>query len=158
MSVTEAATKTVWAIDASHTMAEFGVKHMMVSTTKGRFGNVQGTIELDETDITRSAITVEIDVASIDTHDEKRDGHLKSPDFFDVENHPAMTFVSTKIETGKGDGLAVTGDLTIRGTTLPVVLDVEFGGRGVSPWGTEVIAYTATTSVKISLEVEAVKQ
>lgn len=175
-------TKTVWAIDASHTVAEFGIKHMMVSTTKGRFADVQGTIELDEADIANSSVRVEIDVASIDTHDEKRDAHLRSPDFFDAENHPKITFVSTKIEPEKGDRFRVMGDLTIRGTTRPVVLDAEFGGRGTTPWGSEVIAYTASTqisrkdfgltwnvgleaggvlvgdTVKISLEVEAIKQ
>jgi len=164
-------TKTVWAIDASHTVAEFGIKHMMVSTTKGRFADVQGTIELDEADIANSSVRVEIDVASIDTHDEKRDAHLRSPDFFDAENHPKITFVSTKIEPEKGDRFRVMGDLTIRGTTRPVVLDAEFGGRGTTPtqisrkdfgltWnvGLEAGGVLVGDTVKISLEVEAIKQ
>ncbi len=173
---------TTWAIDAGHSLAEFGVKHMMLSTTKGRFSDLSGTIVLNEANVANSSVDVSINVASIDTHDEKRDGHLKSADFFDVENHPAITFKSTKVEDEGNGKLAVTGDLTIRGVTKSVTLDTEFSGRGTSPWGSEVIAYSAETSisrkefglewnvaleaggvlvgdkVKISIEAEAVKQ
>jgi len=176
------ATTTSWAIDAGHSLAEFGVKHLMVSTTKGRFSEITGTINLDERNLENSSVDVTINVASVDTHDEKRDGHLKSADFFDVENHPKITFKSTKVEPNGKDRLNVTGDLTIRGVTRSVVLDTEFNGRGRSPWGSEVIAYAAQTSisrkefglewnvaletggvlvgdkVKISIEAEAVKQ
>src|SRR5690606_26693928 len=105
--------------------------HMMFATAKGSFGNVSGTIVIDNEDITNSSVDVTIDAASIDTRDEKRDGHLKSADFFDVENHPHLTFKSTKVEQ-HGDDLKITGDLTIRGTTHPVVLDAEFNGQGVN--------------------------
>jgi polyisoprenoid-binding protein YceI len=175
-------TKTTWAIDPSHTVAEFGVKHLMVSTTKGRFSDVTGSIELDESDITRSRVDVEIGVDSITTHDERRDAHLRSDDFFAVETYPKMTFTSTQVESNGKDRLNVTGDLTIRGVTRPVTLDVEFNGRATSPWGAEVIAYSAQTTinrkdfglnwnvaleaggvtvgdkVKISIEAEAIKQ
>jgi polyisoprenoid-binding protein YceI len=112
-------------IDPSHTSAQFAVKHAMVSTVKGEFGKVTGTVNVDEKDITKSSIDAEIDVSTIDTRNADRDGHLKSPDFFDVANHPKMTFKSTKVEKVAGGKLKVTGNLTIRGTTKPVVLDVE---------------------------------
>jgi polyisoprenoid-binding protein YceI len=172
----------VWAIDAGHSVAEFGVKHMMVSTTKGRFTEVSGTIAVDDADITKSSVDVTINVASVNTFDEKRDAHLKSPDFFDAETYPTITFKSTKIEPKGDDEYKVTGDLTIRGVTRPVVLDAEANGRSATPWGTEVIAFSAETSisrkdfglnwnvaleaggvlvgdkVKIAIETEAIKQ
>jgi polyisoprenoid-binding protein YceI len=175
-------TISTWAIDASHTTAEFGVKHLMVSTVKGRFSKLEGTVNLDESDITRSSVSVTIDVASVDTRDEGRDAHLRSADFFDVENYPTMTFKSTRVEPNGKDRLKITGDLTIRDITRPVVLESEFGGRGGTPWGTEVISYSAETTisrkdwnmefnipldgggvvvgdkVKISIEFEAIKQ
>jgi polyisoprenoid-binding protein YceI len=175
-------TTTTWEIDTSHTVAEFGVKHLMVSTTKGRFSDVTGTIELDESDVTRSRVDVSIGVASITTHDERRDAHLKSDDFFAADTYPKLTFTSTKVEANGEDRLNVTGDLTIRGVTRPVTLDVEFNGRATSPWGAEVIAYSAQTTinrkdfglnwnlaleaggvtvgekVKISIDAEAIKQ
>jgi polyisoprenoid-binding protein YceI len=175
-------TTSTWAIDAGHSYAEFGVKHLMVSTTKGRFSDIAGEITLDESDVSNSSVDVTINVASIDTHDEKRDGHLRSADFFDADNFPVITFKSTKVEANGKDRLNVTGDLTIRGVTKSIVLDTEFNGRGKSPWGAEVIAYAAETSisrkefglewnvaletggvlvgdkVKIAIEAEAVKQ
>jgi polyisoprenoid-binding protein YceI len=175
-------TTSTWTIDASHSLAEFSVKHMMVSNVKGRFGELSGTIQLDEADITKSSVDVSINVASIDTRDEKRDAHLKSPDFFDVENFPVITFKSTKVDQNGRDRLNVTGDLTIHGTTRPVILETELNGRSPSPWGTEVIAFSAQTTisrkdwdmnfniplesggvvvgdkVKVSIEVEAIKQ
>jgi len=173
---------SVWAIDASHSMVEFGVKHLMVSTTKGRFTDITGTVTVDENDVTKSKVDVTIKVDSLSTFDEKRDGHLKSPDFFDVENYPTITFKSTKIEPRSSDRIDVTGDITIHGVTRQLTLQAEFNGRGTSPWGSEVVAYSAETSisrkdfgmgwnaaleaggvvvgdkVKIALEIEAVKQ
>jgi polyisoprenoid-binding protein YceI len=175
-------TKSIWAIDPGHTVAEFGVKHLMVSTVKGRFTEVSGAIEIDESDISRSRVDVAINVASINSHDEKRDAHLRSDDFFAAEQFPQITFASTKVEPNGKDRLNVTGDLTIRGVTLPVTLAVDFNGRAVTPWGSEVIAYGAETTinrkdfglnwnialeaggvtvgdkVKISIESEAIKQ
>ena len=147
--MTQAAEQQVstWTIDPSHSSVEFAVKHMMISTVKGSFGAIEGSVVLDEEDVTRSQINATIDVSSIDTRDEKRDAHLRSPDFFDVENHPAMTFVSRRIERAGEDRLKVTGDLTIRGTTREVTLDVEDLGRGQDPWGGTRASFTATGKI-----------
>ncbi len=145
--MTDTATRTiVWTIDTAHSVVEFAVKHMMFATSKGRFADVTGTITLDNEQIENSAVDVTIGAASINTHDEKRDGHLRSADFFDVENHPALTFRSTGVARD-GDDLEITGDLTIRGVTRPVVLKAEFNGQGVNPWGQQVLSYSAKTKV-----------
>src|SRR5689334_12885535 len=89
---------STWQIDPKHSLVEFSVRHMMITTVKGRFGDVKGTITLDDADVTRSSVEVEIDVNSIDTRDEQRDGHLKSPDFFDVVTHSTIAFKSTRVE------------------------------------------------------------
>ncbi len=138
----ETATST-WTIDPAHTAVEFSVRHLMITTVKGRFGTVSGTLVLDEASIERSKVEVEIDVNSIDTREDKRDAHLRSADFFDVENHPKLTFVSRRVERS-GDGLKMTGDLTIRGTTKEITLDVEDLGRARDPWGGDRAAFTAT--------------
>src|SRR5579864_5437117 len=110
---------TTWNIDPVHSVAEFKVKHMMISNVKGHFTGVTGVLTLDETNVANSHAEASIDAASISTRDQQRDAHLKSPDFFDVERFPALTFKSTRV-TGTGDGeLAVTGDLTIHGVTRP---------------------------------------
>ena len=112
-------------IDTAHTAAQFAVKHMMVSTVRGQMGKVTGTVVYDAADVTKSKVEASIDVTGINTRDEKRDAHLKSPDFFDVAQFPAMTFVSTKVEAAGAGKLRVTGDLTMHGVTKSVVLDVE---------------------------------
>jgi polyisoprenoid-binding protein YceI len=140
-------TRVVWTIDPSHSLVEFGVKHMMFTTVKGRFTGVSGTITLDEENLADSQVDVTIDAASVDTRDEKRDAHLRSADFFDVEQFPTITFVSTRVEPKGDDDLTVYGDLTIHGVTRPVALAATFNGRGVNPWGAEVAGYTATTRV-----------
>jgi polyisoprenoid-binding protein YceI len=128
--MTDTATKTtVWTIDSSHSVVEFAVKHMVFATSKGRFSEVAGQLTIDNENIENSHVEVEIGAASVDTRDEKRDAHLRSADFFDVENHPTLTFKSTGVEAD-GDDLKIAGDLTIRGVTRPVVLEAEF--RGVS--------------------------
>jgi polyisoprenoid-binding protein YceI len=137
---------TVWTIDTSHSQVEFAVKHMMFSTVKGSFEGVSGTITLDEQNPANSSVQVEIDPATISTRDEKRDAHLRSADFFDVQQFPTMTFVSTGVEP-KGDDLTITGDLTMHGVTRQVVLDAEFNGRGMSPFGMEVISYSASAKI-----------
>ena len=114
-----------WQIESANTSAQFSVRHMMVSNVKGRFGKVTGTLNLDDKDPTKSKVDIVIDASSIDTAQPKRDAHLKSPDFFDVANHPNLTFTSTKIvKAGKGR-FKVTGDLNMRGVSKAVVLDVE---------------------------------
>jgi len=127
---------SVWDIDATHSSAEFSIKHMMVATVKGRFDKVTGTINLDDKNPTKSTVDLIIDPSTIDTHEPKRDGHLKSPDFFDVAKFPTITFKSTKIEkSGKGK-FKVTGDLTMHGVTKPVSLVVEGPSAPMkNPWG-----------------------
>jgi polyisoprenoid-binding protein YceI len=137
-------TTTTWTIDPSHSALEFAVRHMMITTVKGRFSDVQGTVVLDEQDVTRSRVDVVIETGSIDTRDERRDAHLRSADFFDVEKHPHMTFVGRRVERAAGDGLRLVGDLTIRGTTREIALEVEDLGRGRDPWGGERASFTAT--------------
>jgi polyisoprenoid-binding protein YceI len=129
-------------IDPTHSNVEFAVRHMMITTVKGRFGDVKGTVELPEQGEPRLDIT--IGTASVDTRSEQRDTHLRSADFFDAETHPEMRFVSTKAER-VADGWKVTGNLTIKGTTKPVVLTVAEEGAAVDPWGNQKVAYSATT-------------
>ncbi len=134
-TATIAAPATTWQIDPSHTDVEFGVRHLMISTVKGRFGAVQGSVILDPTTPKAAKIDVTIDVTSIDTREAKRDAHLRSPDFFDVDHFPAMTFTGGTV-SGDADGeFTLTGDLTIRGVTRPITLDVTFEGAGNDPWG-----------------------
>lgn len=135
-----------WQVDPVHSHVGFSVKHMMVTTVRGRFTSYRGTFALDSTDFTRSRFEGEIDVASIDTGNADRDGHLRTGDFFDAENHPKITFKSTSIEA-KGDGeYVVNGDLTIRGVTRPVSLDVEYHGTSKNPYG-KIVAGLAARGV-----------
>lgn len=124
-----------WQLDASHSHVGFSVKHMMVSTVKGQFKNYTGTLAIDEADLTKSVISGEIEVASIDTRDNGRDDHLRSADFFDVANHPTIGFVSKRIEAKGGNEYTVYGDLTIRGITHEVALEAEYHGLAKDPWG-----------------------
>lgn len=136
-----------WIIDNSHSVAEFAIKHMMVSTTKGRFQDVSGTLEWDETNPAQSKVEAVIQVASITTNDEKRDGHLVSPEFFDVAQFPTINFNSTKVEKIDNNEYRVFGDLSIHGVTKPVILTVEYNGQGKSPFGHTVAGFTATTKI-----------
>jgi polyisoprenoid-binding protein YceI len=125
-----------WAIDSSHSAAHFSVRHMMVSDVRGTFEKVTGTVNLDDKEPSKSEVDVKIDVASLETRDDKRDEHLKSPDFFDAANHPQITFKSTQIKKAGKDKYKVTGDLTMKGVTKPVTLDVVGPSQPVkSPWG-----------------------
>jgi len=128
--------QSIWTIDTSHTTAQFSVRHMMVSTVRGHFQGVTGTLSLDESDVTKSKIEVSIDATTIDTRDEKRDTHLKSADFFDVEKHPKITFTSSKV-TQKSEGhLLVEGTLDMHGVSKPVTLEVEgLTPAFKNPWG-----------------------
>ncbi len=114
-----------WRIDTSHSAAGFAVKHMLVSTVRGTLGPVSGTVTYDGKDISTVKADVSIDVAGIDTENEGRDTHLRSADFFDAANHPKVTFVSKRVEPGAGGAFKLIGDLTMRGVTKEVVLDVE---------------------------------
>jgi len=138
---------TKWDFDLSHSSINFHVRHLMVSKVHGRFSKWGGTLLLDEADLTKSQLDVSIDASSIDTKDEKRDGHLRSADFFDVEKFPAITFKSTKIEK-TSDGYKVTGNFTIKDVTKEVVLDVEGDGQQVKdPWGGTRTGFSATTKL-----------
>ena len=112
-----------WNIDGSHSRTGFSVKHLVISDVKGDFAKTSGAAQIDEADLSKSSVAVTIETASVDTRDEKRDGHLKSADFFDVAKFPTITFKSTKVEAGKDGALTVTGDLTMRGVTKPVTLE-----------------------------------
>jgi polyisoprenoid-binding protein YceI len=136
----------VYQIDSSHTSVEFVARHLMISKVRGRFDDVSGTVTIAEVP-EDSHVEVTIDANSLSTKDAQRDAHLRSPDFFDVEKYPTLSFYSTKVELG-GDGrFRLHGELTIAGTTKPVVLDGEFEGAGATPWGTTAIGFTAATEV-----------
>lgn len=139
---------STWNIDPAHAVAEFKVKHMMISNVKGRFTAVKGSIHFDETDITKSSIEATIAVNSLATGDPQRDAHLKSPDFLDADRYPTMTFQSKEVAK-RGDGeLSVAGDLTIHGVTLPVVFAVEGPtAPGKDPWGNTRVGVSAATKV-----------
>jgi len=141
-------TTTTWNIDPVHTMAEFKVRHMMITNVKGHFTGVTGMLTLDEQDITKSHVEASIDAASINTREADRDTHLKSADFLDVEKFPKLTFTSTRVaRTGEGE-LQVEGDLTIHGVTRKVVFTVEGPTPpGKDPWGNTRIGLTATTKI-----------
>ncbi len=138
---------TTWNIDPVHSVAEFKVKHMMISNVKGQFTGVSGTLKLDEADISNSSVEASIDASSINTREAQRDAHLKSADFFDVEKFPTLTFKSTGVSRKEGE-LAVEGELTIHGVTRKVVFDVEGPtAPGKDPWGNTRIGLSAATKI-----------
>ena len=175
------ATSTTWKIDPAHTNVEFATKHLMITTVKGRFADVEGEIVIADADPSKSSVTATIKAASIDTRTVQRDDHLRSADFLDAANFPEITFKSTRITGDKSD-FKVTGDLTIRGVTREITLDVTNEGSTKDPWGGDRIAFSATTKldrrdfgltwnqaieaggvlvgndVKVSIDVQAVKQ
>jgi polyisoprenoid-binding protein YceI len=126
---------STWNVDPSHTRVGFSVKHLVISDVKGEFSKVSGKVQLDEADLSKSSVEMTIEVASVDTRDEKRDAHLKSADFFDAAKFPTITFKSTKIVAGKDGALTVTGDLTMRGVTKPVTLEGSITKAITDPWG-----------------------
>ena len=136
-----------WTIDKSHSLAEFSVRHMMVSTTRGQFTNVSGSLTIDETNLANSSVEAVIAVESITTRDEKRDEHLRSADFFDAANYPTITFKSTSVKVKSDSDLVITGDLTIRGVTRSVDLKTEFNGFNTTPWGGRVVGFGADTEI-----------
>jgi polyisoprenoid-binding protein YceI len=181
-AIATANSTSTWTIDATHAEVGFAVRHLMISTVRGRFGAIEGTVTLDEANVANSKVDVTIDVTSIDTRQEMRDNHLRSADFFDVEKHPKMHFVSKKI-SGDVDGeLTIVGDLTIKGVTREITLDAEFQGKGRDPWGNDRLGFEAkgkinrtefglgwnqaletggvvvSEEVKLTIEVELIKQ
>jgi len=139
---------STWNIDPTHSSAQFKVKHMMISNVKGEFTAVTGSLKHDGDDPANSYVEARIDAGTINTRDAQRDAHLKSPDFFHVEEHPALTFKSTRISK-KADGeLAVTGNLTIRGVTRPVTFEVEGPtAPAKDPWGNTRVGLSASTRI-----------
>lgn len=140
-------TATTWDFDLSHSSVNFHVRHLMVSKVHGTFHKWGGNLVLDDQDITKSKVDVTIEATSIDTKEEKRDGHLRSADFFDVEKFPQLTFKSTAVKKVSDEELEVTGDLTIRGETKSVVLKVENNGQVKDPWGGTRAGFSAKTSI-----------
>jgi polyisoprenoid-binding protein YceI len=171
-----------WNIDPVHSHIGFSVRHLMISKVRGHFQKWSGALLVDEEDLTKSKVEVSIEAASVDTKEPQRDDHLRSPDFFDAPNHPALTFESTGVARAGEDEYNVTGNLTIRGVSKPVTLATEFLGRNKDPWGGTRMGFSAKTSidrrdfgltfnmplegggvvvgdkVEITLEIEAVKE
>ena len=139
-----------WQIDSSHTSVEFTVRHMMISNVKGQFQKTTGTITANGNDPASAKIDVTIDASSVDTRVERRDAHLKSPDFLDVAKFPTITFKSTKVEAAGPNKWTMTGDLTVHGVTKPVVLDVEGSGSPIQVMGHTRAGASATTKIKRS--------
>ncbi|MGN7476345.1 YceI family protein [Solibacillus silvestris] len=138
---------TKWTVDQTHSTIGFEVKHMMVSKVKGQFYSYTAEVEAaDLTDLTTATINFELDVASIHTNNNDRDNHLKSADFFNTDEFSKITFASANIAKD-GDDYKVTGNLTIKDVTKQVTFDVEFGGKGINPWGVEVYGFEAETKI-----------
>ena len=144
-----AAFAATYNIDAAHSSANFTIKHMMVSKVNGHFKSVKGSVDFDEARPDATAVNAEIDASSIDTNDAKRDGHLKTPDFFDVAKYPTITFKSTKVTSTGANKFSVLGDLTLHGVTKEVTLDVEGFDQALNtPWGTVKRGGTASTTIR----------
>jgi polyisoprenoid-binding protein YceI len=136
-----------WNIDLSHSTAEFSVRHMMITNVKGRFGKFEGTVEYDPAHPELSKFEATLDAASIDTRDEKRDAHLRSADFFDAEHHPKLTFTSREVKKTE-DGFTAVGDLTIRGITKPITLEIEGPTEpSKDPWGNTRVGASAHAKI-----------
>jgi polyisoprenoid-binding protein YceI len=136
-----------WKIDPAHSQISFSIRHMMISNVSGRFENFNGTVEFDEEEPIHSSVNVQIEAASINTREPRRDGHLKSPDFLDVEKYPYLTFKSKRIEIIDDHHGRIYGDLTIKDITNEVVLDVEYAGQAKSPWGQTSAGFSATAQI-----------
>jgi polyisoprenoid-binding protein YceI len=147
---TQQESKTTWNIDPAHTLVEFSAKHMMITTVKGRFADVRGTLTMNEERPEASSATVELAAASLDTRTEQRDQHLRSADFLDAENYPLISFRSRRIEGlrfAEGAEFRIIGDVTIRDVTREIALDATYEGRGRDPWGGERVSFSATTKL-----------
>ena len=144
-SLSQAAT---WKSDPTHASVQFAVSHLMVSTVRGTFDTFDVTATIDENDVSRSSVEATIEVASVNTRNEKRDDHLKSADFFDVATHPTLTFKSKAVEKVQDNAYKVTGDLTLMGVTQEVVLEVAGSPKAMKdPWGNSRVGGTVTTTI-----------
>lgn len=139
-------TATTWKLDPSHSAVEFSVKHLMFTTVKGRFDDLEGTIVANDDSPEHASVDVTIKAASIDTRTEQRDAHLRSADFLDADKFPLITFKSTRIEGVKG-AFTIVGDLGIRDITRPITLAVTYEGGGKDPWGGERIGFSASGKI-----------
>ena len=144
-SATETTTgvSTTWTVDPAHSNVEFAVKHLMISTVKGRFSDVKGTVRLSEGNPANTQVEIEIGTGSVDTRSEQRDAHLRSADFFEVDRFPSMKFRSKRVDGDINGEFKLVGDLTIRDVTRETTLDAEFTGRGKDPWGGERLGFEA---------------
>ena len=152
MTATQTATPgktTTWQVDPAHTHVEFAVKHLMISTVRGRFSDVAGTVIVPGDDFSRAQIDATVGVASIDTREPQRDGHLKSPDFFDVDTYPTMTFTGRRIERASRatNQYTVVGDFTLHGVTKEILLDVTLEGLTKDPYGNDRAGFSATGKI-----------
>ncbi|MCC6691667.1 MAG: polyisoprenoid-binding protein [Bacteroidia bacterium] len=141
----EISSKTKWILDPTHSELIFKVKHLMISNVKGEFRKFHA--EIDGEDFTNAKINVTIDASSVFTNDEKRDGHLKSPDFFDIENHKEIVFTSASFKKLDEENYQLKGVLTIKGVSQPIVLDVEYGGINKDPWGNKKVGFSLTGKI-----------
>jgi len=146
-TATPTAARTTWKIDPVHSHIEFSVRHLMITTVKGRFTGVDGTVVIDEADPSKSEADVRIDAATIDTREAQRDAHLRSADFLDVQTFPQLTFTSTRVTGRSGSEFTLEGNLTIHGVARDVALKVTEEGRGKDPWGGERAGFSATTKI-----------
>lgn len=137
-------TTTVWGIDTAHTNINFNVSHMVISEVTGTFKEFDGSVTASKEDFSDAVIDVKIVAGSINTENVDRDAHLRSADFFDVDKYPAITFKSIKTEAVGTGRLSITGELSMRGVTKPVTLDVKFKGKAVNPWGQVIAAFKAS--------------
>lgn len=136
-----------WQIDQAHSEVQFTVRHMMISKVRGQFDSFEGEVNFDPNNLTNTSVNVTVDLASVNTRNDDRDNHLRSADFFDVENYPKMTFVSKRVEQDDDNNGRLIGDLTIKDVTKEVVLNVEYAGTAKSPWGTTSAGFSAHTTI-----------
>lgn len=136
-----------WTIDPAHTQIEFSVKHMMIAAVRGRFTKFNGTLKVNDADLLKSSVEGSVEAASLDTHDPNRDAHLRSPDFFDAEKYPMLSFRGTRITPKGDDRYQVAGDLTIKDVTREVVFEVTNEGHSKDPWGNQRWGLTAQTTI-----------
>jgi polyisoprenoid-binding protein YceI len=136
-----------WQIDPAHSHIQFTVRHMMIAKVRGQFENFTGTVELYEDEPEKSHVDIQIEAASINTREDQRDQHLRSPDFLDAENYPYLTFKSKRVERLDENRARMVGDLTIRDVMREVALDVTYEGQAKSPWGTMTAGFSASTTI-----------
>jgi polyisoprenoid-binding protein YceI len=142
------AAESSWILEPNHTHSAFTIRHLVISNVRGEFGKTTGAVHLDDKDVTKSTVEATIETATIDTRVADRDAHLKSPDFFDVAKYPTITFKSTKVEKAGEGKLKVTGNLTMKGVTRPVVLDVAGPTNEIKdPWGNTRRGLSASTKI-----------